>query len=48
VEDANVSSDNVLMDQVEIDLNMLGAFMPNRVSEEVDHIDVVAVDQCGL
>jgi hypothetical protein len=47
VNDANISIGNTLADEVEINLNMLGALMLVRVGGEVDNVDVVAVDQIG-
>jgi hypothetical protein len=44
VEDSNVSNGNMLMDEVEINLNMLGALMLDGVNGEVDDVDIVAVD----
>jgi hypothetical protein len=49
VEDTNVPDGpdgNMPTDEVEI--NMLGALMLNRVGEEVDDVDIVAVDQSDL
>jgi hypothetical protein len=45
VNDANISIGNTLTDEVEINLNMLGALMLDKVGVEVDRVDVVAVDQ---
>jgi hypothetical protein len=47
VEDTNVPDGNVLADEVEINLNMLGALVLDGVGGEVDGVDVVAVDQSG-
>jgi hypothetical protein len=47
VEDVNVFDGNTLMDEVEIDLNMLGVLMLNVVGAEVDCAYIVAVDQGG-
>jgi hypothetical protein len=47
MEDTNVPDDNILADEVEINLNMLGALMLDEVGGEVDSVDVVAVDQSG-
>jgi hypothetical protein len=49
VEDTNVPDGpdgNMPTDEVEI--NMLGALVLNRVGEEVDDVDIVAVDQSDL
>jgi hypothetical protein len=47
VEDTNVSNGNTLADEVEINLNMLGALMLNRVGGGRDRADAIAVDQSG-
>jgi hypothetical protein len=47
VEDTNVLDDNVLTNEVEINLNMLGALVLNGVGGEVDGTDVVTVDHSG-
>jgi hypothetical protein len=44
VEDSNVSNSNTLMDEVEINLNMLGALMLDGVNGELDDVDIVVVD----
>jgi hypothetical protein len=44
VEDTNVPDDNALTNEVEINLNMLGALVLNEVGGEVDDTDVVTVD----
>jgi hypothetical protein len=36
------------MDEVEINLNMLGALVLDGVGGEVDGVDVLTVDQSGL
>jgi hypothetical protein len=49
VKDTNVPDGpdgNMPTDEVEI--NMLGALVLNRVGEEVDDVDIVAVDQSDL
>jgi hypothetical protein len=46
-EDANISDDNALADEVEINLNILGALMLDGVGGEVDRADIVTVDQGG-
>jgi hypothetical protein len=47
VEDANISDCDTLMDEVKINLNMLGVLLLDEVVGEVDRTDVVAADQCG-
>jgi hypothetical protein len=47
VEYINVSDGNALADEVEINLNMFGALMLDRVGGEEDGVDVVSVDQSG-
>jgi hypothetical protein len=47
MEDTNVPDGNVLVDEVEINLNMLGALVLNKVGGEVDDTDFVIVDQSG-
>jgi hypothetical protein len=44
VEDVNIFDGNALTDEVEINLNMLGALMLDGVGGEVDRADVVIVD----
>jgi hypothetical protein len=48
VHDADITDGNVLSDKVDIDLDMFGTLMLNRVGREVDDADVVAVDESGL
>jgi hypothetical protein len=38
---------NMLVNEVEINLNMLGALMLDKVGGEVDSIDVIAIDKSG-
>jgi hypothetical protein len=45
VENTNVTDSNALTDKVEINLNMLGALVLNRIGGEVDGTDVITVDQ---
>jgi hypothetical protein len=47
VEDTPTSNDVVLTNIVVVDLNMFGVLMLDGVGGEVDHIDVVTVDQSG-
>jgi hypothetical protein len=44
VEDTNVSDGNMLMDKVEINLNMLGVSVLNRVGGEVGGANIVTID----
>jgi hypothetical protein len=43
----DITNSNTLPNEVEIDLNMLGALMLNGVGGHVDSADVVALDQGG-
>ena len=45
MEDTYITKGNPFPNEVEIDLNVLGALMLNRVGGHVDGADVVAVDQ---
>jgi len=45
MKDTNITSGNPLSDEVEVDLDVLGALMLNGVGGHVDGADVVAVDQ---
>jgi hypothetical protein len=40
----NISNDNTPADKVEINLNMFGALMLDKVGPEVDRANVVTVD----
>jgi hypothetical protein len=42
-----ISDGDAFVDEVEINLNMFGVLMLDEVAGEVDHIDVVVVDQGG-
>jgi hypothetical protein len=44
----NISNGDALTDEVEVDLNMLGALMLDGIGREVDCADVVTIDQSGL
>jgi hypothetical protein len=46
-EDVTISDGDAFVDEVEINLNMFGVLMLDEVAGEVDHIDVVVVDQGG-
>ena len=41
----NVTSSDTLVDEVKVDLHMLRALMLHGIGGEVDHADVVAVDE---
>ena len=45
MKNSKITNGNPLPDEVEINLNMLGSLMLNRVGGHVDGADVVAVDQ---
>jgi hypothetical protein len=47
MEYTNVPDGNALMNKVEINLNMHGVLVLNRVGGEVDGADIVTVDQSG-
>jgi hypothetical protein len=44
----DIADGNAFLDEVEIDLDMLGALMLNEVVGEVDGVDVVVVDEGTL
>jgi hypothetical protein len=44
VEDANISDDDMLADEVDVNFNMLGALMLDGFGGEVDRTDVIAID----
>jgi hypothetical protein len=46
--DVGIADGNKFLDEVEVDLNMLGALILNGVSGEVDGAAVVAVDESAL
>jgi hypothetical protein len=48
VEDTNIPDGNAVTDKVEVNLNMLGVLVLDRVGGEVDGVDVVTVDQSGM
>jgi hypothetical protein len=47
VEDRHIPNNDVLTDEVDDDLNMFGASMLDGVGGELDHADIVPVDQSG-
>jgi hypothetical protein len=48
VQDAYITDANTFPDEVDVDLDMLGALILNRVGGEVDDADVVTVDESAL
>ena len=48
MKDTKITNGNPLPDEVEVNLNMLGALMLNRIGGHVDGADVVTIHQCGL
>jgi hypothetical protein len=48
VQDTDIADGNAFLDEVDVDLDMLGALMLNEVDGEVDDADVVAVDETAL
>jgi hypothetical protein len=44
----NSVNDNLVSDEMQINLNMLGALMLNQIDEKIDSTDVVKVDKHGL
>ena len=47
MKNTNITSGNPLANEVEVDLDVLGALMLNRVGGHVHRADVVTVDQDG-
>ena len=47
MKDTNITSGNPLSDEVEVDLDVLGALMLNRVGGHVHRADIVTIDQDG-
>ena len=47
MKDTNITSSNPLADEVEVDLDVLGALMLSGVGGHVHRADVVTVDQDG-
>jgi hypothetical protein len=48
MQDADITDGNVFPDDVEVNLTMLRTLVLNEVGEEVDNIDIVAVDESAL
>ena len=47
VEDANLPQGHLLANEVDVDLDMLGATVLDRISSHVDGANIVAVDHCS-
>jgi hypothetical protein len=47
MEDANLPQGHLLTNEVDVDLDMLGATVVDRISSHVDGANVVAVDHCS-
>ena len=47
VEDANLPQGHLLANEVDVNLNMLGATVVDRISSHVDGANIVAVDHCS-
>jgi len=47
MEDTNFSKSHLLADEVDVDLDVLGTTVVDRVGCHVDSADVVAVDDCS-
>ena len=47
MKDTKITNGNPLPDEVEVNLNMLGALMLNRIGGHVDGADVVTIHQCS-
>ena len=45
MEDPNIADGDLIPNEVEIDLHMLGPLVLDRIGGEVHRIDVVAIDQ---
>jgi hypothetical protein len=48
VQDAYITDANTFPGEVDVDLDMLGALILNRVGGDVDDADVVIVDESAL
>ena len=48
MKNSNVTNSHLFPNKVNVQLDMLGAAMMNRVGGEVDRGDIVAVDHSGL
>ena len=47
MENANLAESHLLTDEMDVDLNVLGTAMVDRVGCHIDSADVVTVDNCG-
>jgi len=47
VQDADFTEGDSFCNEVQVDLNMLGSLMLNRVGGEVNGADIIAVDHCN-
>jgi hypothetical protein len=48
VQYADIADGNAFPDEVEVDLDMLGALILNEVGGEIDDADVITVDENAL
>jgi hypothetical protein len=47
VQDTDFTKGDSLSDEVQVDLNMLGSLMLNRISGEINGADIITVDHCS-
>jgi hypothetical protein len=47
MQDTDFTKGDSLSDEVQVDLNMLGSLMLNRVSGEINGADIITVDHCS-
>jgi hypothetical protein len=47
VQDADFTKGDSLSDEVEVDLNMLGSLMLNRVGGEINGADIITINHCS-
>jgi hypothetical protein len=47
IEDTDFTKGVSLSDEVQVDLNMLGSLMLNRVGGEINCADIITVDHCS-
>jgi hypothetical protein len=47
VQDADFTEGDSFSDEVQVDLNMLGSLMQDRVGGEVNGTDIVTIDHCS-
>jgi hypothetical protein len=48
MENPNITDRHSVMNKVQVNLHMLRSLVLNQVGGEVDHTEVVAVDECAL